>query len=67
MATKEVRKLVKALREQGWRVEETRKGHFQAFAPSGVGIVTIPGTPSDHRAMRNVMADLRRFGYEEKR
>ncbi len=64
MATKEIRRLVKALQSQGWRVEETKKGHFLAYAPNGVGLVTIPGTPSDHRSLRNTVSELRKHGYQ---
>lgn len=64
MATaKDIRKLLKSLEAQGWRVERTKKGHYVAYAPDGVGRVTIPGTPSDHRSMKNTLADLRRHGY----
>lgn len=65
MASKEGRKLVKALQEQGWRVEPTKKGHFLAYAPDGVGLVTIPGTPSDSRSLRNTISDLRKHGFKE--
>lgn len=64
MATKEIRKLIRALEAQGWRVEETGSGHYQAYSPNGEDIVTIPGTPSDHRSMRNTMSRLKRAGFK---
>lgn len=66
MADKDTKKLVKALRAQGWRVE-LHKGHYKAFAPGGKGIVTISSTPSDRRDMKNTMSHLKRLGYREGR
>lgn len=65
MATKEIRKLLKSLEAQGWRVEQLKSGHYRAYAPDGVGIVHIPGTPSDHRSIRNTLAQLRQHGYKD--
>jgi predicted RNA binding protein YcfA (HicA-like mRNA interferase family) len=57
-------KIIAALEHQGWRVERTRKGHWRCFAPTGEGIVHLPGTPSDRRALANAVADLRRYGFQ---
>lgn len=65
MPTKEIKRLVRDLEQQGWRVELRKGGHYVAYAPDGVGIVTFSGTPSDHRAYRNTLAQLRRAGYKE--
>lgn len=65
VSSKDVKDLIKALREQGWRVEETGR-HPVAYAPDGVTIVTLSSTPSDHRAFRNMVARLRRAGFEWK-
>ena len=47
--------------QQGWRVE--RRGKHRAWhAPRG-GIVVSSVTPSDHRALRNHLALMRRFGF----
>ena len=64
MATKEIRKLVKSLQQQGWRVEQLKSGHYRAYAPDGENIVHIAGTPSDHHAMGNTLARLRKLGYK---
>lgn len=57
------RKIQKAAREQGWRVERTRSGHWR-FVPQDPSkpIVHAAGTPSDVRGIRNLLADLRRSG-----
>ena len=65
MATKEIRKLVARLQDQGWRVDQLKSGHYRAYAPDGEGTVHIPGTPSDHRSLRNTVAQLKRHGYKE--
>lgn len=63
MAPKEVKKLVKQLQQQGWRVEE-RGNRFMAYSPDGVTIVSIHKTPSDHRWLRNTIAQLRQGGFD---
>ena len=62
--SRDVRQLVAALREQGWRVELTKNGHYRAYPPAGAGSpVFLPGTPSDHRSLANTIALLRRRGF----
>lgn len=61
-AKKELKEIVKAAEQQGWRVKTTKKGHQMFFAPDGVNKVTAAGTPSDHRAIDNLLAELRRYG-----
>lgn len=48
------------LRGHGWRIEPTSKGHVKFFSPKGSCIVTAAGTPSDRRALSNVVAEIRR-------
>lgn len=65
MASKEITKLVKALEQQGWRVELRGSGHYMAFPPDKARHpVVFASTPSDHRALRNILARLRREGYK---
>lgn len=61
VASKEIRELVRELESQGWRVEATRK-HLRAYPPTG-SPVTLPSTPSDHRAFANTIALLRARGF----
>lgn len=65
MASKEIKRLVRDLELQGWRVELRKSGHYVAYAPDGEHMVTFASTPSDHRALRNILALLRRYGYKE--
>jgi ElaB/YqjD/DUF883 family membrane-anchored ribosome-binding protein len=55
------RELIRALREQNWRVEQTGQGHYKGFAPDGHTLVTFCDT-TEPRAMKNNLAELRRSG-----
>lgn len=56
--------------ENGWEVTETRDGHPALKPPPGVtdhsgrtvALVPFAKTPSDHRADKNAIAQLRRLG-----
>lgn len=61
MATlaRDVARLVAELQRRGCTVRQTPRGHWVVKRP-GVGSVTIGTTPSDVRAWRNILADVRR-------
>lgn len=48
---------IKRLVKQGWLFKKRRK-HNQIVAPSGQS-VTFSKTPSDHRALKNFINDIR--------
>ena len=52
-----------AIKKQGWRVEVTKGSHIKFIAPDG-SCMFASGTPSDHRARKGMLADLRRRGLE---
>ena len=60
---KDIKKLLAALKEQGWRVESTRRGRMMAYAPDGVGKVLIDTTIADHHAIKNTISRLKQCGY----
>jgi GH35 family endo-1,4-beta-xylanase len=60
MANKEVRKLVKRLKAKGVKVKNTKKSHICVMTPGGM--VYCSSTPSDNKAVRNMVAMLRRKG-----
>ncbi|HEY8342498.1 MAG TPA: hypothetical protein VIK75_05795 [Calditerricola sp.] len=61
---KEVRDLVRALRRQGFRVEEGRK-HLKVYPPvPGAKPYPLPKTPSDRRWLKNAISHLRKYGFE---
>lgn len=59
---KDLKKIVKALREQGFEVETTRKGHLMVHR-DGRLVVTFSGTASDWRSMKNGISHARRAGF----
>lgn len=52
---KDLRKIVKALEEQGFEVATTSKGHLMVLR-NGEVIATFSGTPSDWRSIRNSLS-----------
>lgn len=64
MSKKDLQKILEALEDQGWRVEETKRGHYMAYPPDkSQGPVSIGGTPSDRRALMNALSLLERRGF----
>jgi predicted RNA binding protein YcfA (HicA-like mRNA interferase family) len=59
-AHSDMTKLVRALEREGFIVTRTRKGHFRFQHPTVGGCVIGPGTPSDHRGVKNLLAHLKR-------
>ena len=55
----DLERLLRQASASGWRVARTRGGHWRLLYPNG-GIVVLSSTPSDHRALRNVRAQMRR-------
>ena len=53
----DLRALLKDLRRAGWRVEQSR--HLRLYPPSGGPPVRISCTPSDYRAIQNILTTLR--------
>lgn len=55
----------KELKRQGWREEQRSSGHWM-FWPPDVTKAGVPysGTPSEVRSIRNLVARLRRSGFE---
>jgi hypothetical protein len=59
----EAEKLVRLAEKQGFKVKEKKSG-WMVLTPNGQGAVMIHKTPSDHRALKNELARLRRYGFE---
>jgi transcriptional/translational regulatory protein YebC/TACO1 len=57
--------LLKKAEEAGWTVVQgKRSSHYKLYAPDGKTIVTCGSTLSDHRAIKNIRAMLRRNGVD---
>jgi hypothetical protein len=61
--TREARALVQEAEAQGFTVKEKKNG-WMLLTPNGQGAVMIHKTPSDHRALKNELARLRRYGFK---
>ncbi|WP_036828690.1 hypothetical protein [Phycicoccus jejuensis] len=59
---KEMRKIAKALEQQGFDVKVTKRGHI-SVSKDGRFVVVFAGTPSDWRSMRNALAAMKRAGF----
>lgn len=60
---RDTKKLITASEAQGFIVELSRKGH-PVFSKDGKLIATGSGTASDPRSIKNVIAQLRRAGFQ---
>lgn len=59
----DVRALVGQVKRNGWEVRELNSGHLQVRDPTDGRVMgSIPGTPSDWRALKNAKANLKRSG-----
>jgi hypothetical protein len=58
---KEILKLMRRAKKQGWSVQVTKKNHIKFFSPLG-GIVVASGTPSESRGFLNLKARLKSKG-----
>lgn len=57
--SREVQVIAREYRKQGWRVTHTRR-HLRFSPPGGGPFVIVACTPSDHRALKNIRARLKR-------
>ena len=65
-APREVADLMRLAHSQGYFISRTAAFHFRVVTPLGMpqDRVITPGTPSDHRSMKNARSQLRRIGVE---
>jgi len=60
---KDLRKVLEEAERQGFSVKRTRKGHYQVRNAENVVVAVFSGTASDHRSLRNGIAQLKRAGF----
>ncbi|GEM_PF-431702 len=59
-----LRDVIKEAERQGFQVDRTKRGHLQFTPPDKAkDMVIASGTPSDKRAILNLIAQLRRSGF----
>jgi hypothetical protein len=59
-SNKDINKLVRQKIQQGWFWEKNGK-HGKLHVPDGPAYISVPCSPSDHRASRNFAKDLARL------
>lgn len=60
---KEMKGIIKAALEQGFRVEQGTRMHYKFFSPDkSAEMVVTSFTPGDRRALKNIQAKLKRAG-----
>lgn len=59
---KDMRKIIRALEDQGFEVTVTKRQHI-VVTRDGQMIATFSGTASDWRSIRNGLAPLKRAGF----
>lgn len=59
---KDLKKIVKALEQQGFEVERTKKGHIAVYR-EGRFVAMFAGTASDWRSIKNGLAAVKRAGF----
>lgn len=59
----DLRKVLKALEDQGFLLTRSSRGHWLIDTPDGRRVAVLAGTPSDHRSLKNAIARLRRAGF----
>lgn len=64
--SKEMKALIKKVQAQGFRVKELKSGWIIFPRDKSLPGITAHKTPSDHRAMLNLLAHLKRAGFDPK-
>jgi predicted RNA binding protein YcfA (HicA-like mRNA interferase family) len=62
MSRREMRQLMRRVEKQGFTTENTNGGHVKITSPDGKPIFAS-SSPSDGRAIKNLISQLRRLGY----
>ena len=61
---KDFTKLIRQLRKNGYTVEQRKGGHYSVRAKCEGNFIMLPASTSDHRAIKNAQALLRRNGIQ---
>ena len=63
ISNKDLKLLLRQAQQQGFMIFSTSNNHICLIAPSGERII-MGQSPSDHRALRNCEARMKRHGFE---
>lgn len=59
---KDLRKIFREAEQQSWEINKTSDG-WQLYAPDGVNIVSVHGTPGKQRVRQEILTKMRRYGF----
>lgn len=62
MSAKEIKKLEKKAKRQGWTMKRG-SGHAKWYSPCGSAILTVSLSPSDRNAYRQIKRQLAKLGF----
>ena len=62
MSNKDIQQLITKATKQGWRVERTKGSHLKWRPPRGQFVISAY-SPSDPRAIKNIVKELKRRGF----
>lgn len=62
-SNKDINRLIRLLREQGFKVELKNNGHHEVRNEDGEFVTWLASTPSEYRGWQNALATLRRHGF----
>lgn len=62
-SNKDLNQYIRQLVSDGW-VYVRRRKHGRLISPDKCLITTVPGSPSDYRAVRNFKKDIQRMTYQ---
>lgn len=60
---KVLKELLRELERQGFGYVMTKNGHIRIYNPAGKPVYTLPGSPGEGRALKNMISGLRRCGF----
>ncbi len=60
-ANKMLKEIIRALEEQGFTVRISGGGHYKVYNAEGKPVFTMPSSPGEGRALKNLISDLRRY------
>jgi predicted RNA binding protein YcfA (HicA-like mRNA interferase family) len=63
MRSREARDVCNKAKKQGWSIGKTRNGHLKLRPPNKNIVIIGPSTPSDWRAVKNLIAHMKRNGF----
>ncbi len=63
----DLKKLLKELERQGWSIRQTKKGQYAVPPDPSRPMVQIHNTANGSRSWENMIAQLKRSGFEKRR